>query len=101
MGYAFINFTSYLQVPAFYEEFRGKKWDRFNSDKVAQASQALNTQPRPAHFWRPSAQSSALEVHPGGPAPEVPSLEGPQLLKAYSWPPNPGCPSPESPAFGA
>jgi hypothetical protein len=41
MGYAFINFTSYLHVPAFYEEFRGKKWDRFNSDKVAQASRRL------------------------------------------------------------
>jgi len=40
VGYAFINFTSYRHVPAFYEEFRGKKWDRFNSDKIAQINYA-------------------------------------------------------------
>lgn len=40
VGYAFINFTSYYHLPAFYEEFNGRKWSRFNSNKVAQINYA-------------------------------------------------------------
>lgn len=40
VGYAFINFTSYKSLPAFYEEFNGRKWSRFSSNKVAQINYA-------------------------------------------------------------
>ncbi|CAG9324497.1 unnamed protein product [Blepharisma stoltei] len=34
VGYAFIDFIDYRYIPAFYLEFEGKKWERFNSDKI-------------------------------------------------------------------
>ncbi len=36
VGYAFINFTSTRHIPAFYHEFHGHKWGRFNSEKVCE-----------------------------------------------------------------
>lgn len=34
VGYAFINFVDYRFIPSFYTEFDGKKWEKFNSEKV-------------------------------------------------------------------
>ncbi|KAL4322856.1 protein MEI2-like 4 isoform X1 [Arachis ipaensis] len=35
MGYAFINMTNPSLIIPFYQEFNGKKWEKFNSEKVA------------------------------------------------------------------
>lgn len=34
MGYAFINFIDTKYIRMFYEDFNGKRWEKFNSDKV-------------------------------------------------------------------
>mgnify|MGYP002145149527 CR=1 FL=1 len=34
LGFAFINFTDSLHIIHFFDEFRGKRWQKFNSDKV-------------------------------------------------------------------
>lgn len=34
VGYAFINFIEPRYIPGFYQEFHGKKWYRFNSEKI-------------------------------------------------------------------
>jgi len=39
-GYCFINFTHPAYIPVFYNEFDGKKWDRYNSEKVAEVTYA-------------------------------------------------------------
>lgn len=40
VGYAFINFIDPKSIPAFYEEFDNKKWEKFNSEKVCRISYA-------------------------------------------------------------
>ncbi|KAH7548508.1 hypothetical protein JRO89_XS14G0144800 [Xanthoceras sorbifolium] len=35
VGYAFINMTDPNQIIPFYQSFNGKKWEKFNSEKVA------------------------------------------------------------------
>ncbi|KAJ0960249.1 hypothetical protein J5N97_001924 [Dioscorea zingiberensis] len=35
VGYAFINMLSPSHIIPFYEAFNGKKWEKFNSEKVA------------------------------------------------------------------
>nr|XP_043638221.1 protein MEI2-like 2 isoform X2 [Erigeron canadensis] len=35
VGYAFINMVSPSHIVSFYEAFNGKKWEKFNSEKVA------------------------------------------------------------------
>ncbi|KAL1560405.1 Protein MEI2-like 4 [Salvia divinorum] len=35
VGYAFINLLSPLNIIPFYEAFNGKRWEKFNSEKVA------------------------------------------------------------------
>nr|GEX47671.1 protein MEI2-like 2 [Tanacetum cinerariifolium]GFB09051.1 protein MEI2-like 2 [Tanacetum cinerariifolium] len=35
VGYAFINMLSPSHIISFYEAFNGKKWEKFNSEKVA------------------------------------------------------------------
>lgn len=40
VGYAFINFTRTEFIPAFYTEFHGHKWGRFNSEKVCEITYA-------------------------------------------------------------
>ncbi|XP_063949455.1 protein MEI2-like 4 isoform X1 [Daucus carota subsp. sativus] len=40
MGYAFINMTDSLQIVPFYKTFNGKKWEKFNSGKVASIAYA-------------------------------------------------------------
>ena len=40
VGYAFINFIDYSYIPYFYKEFDGKKWEKFNSEKICALSYA-------------------------------------------------------------
>ncbi|CAN6471881.1 unnamed protein product [Victoria cruziana] len=40
VGYAFINMTDALHIVSFYEAFNGKKWEKFNSEKVASLAYA-------------------------------------------------------------
>ncbi|KAM3302073.1 protein MEI2-like 2 isoform X1 [Capsicum chacoense] len=40
VGYAFINMVSPLHIISFYEAFNGKKWEKFNSEKVASLAYA-------------------------------------------------------------
>ena len=40
VGYAFVNFISTSAIPAFYEEFNFRQWDRFNSNKVCEITYA-------------------------------------------------------------
>ncbi|KAL6992318.1 Protein MEI2-like 4 [Sarracenia purpurea var. burkii] len=40
VGYAFINMLSPSHIIPFFEEFNGKKWEKFNSEKVASLAYA-------------------------------------------------------------
>ncbi|KAM7261957.1 hypothetical protein ACFE04_021034 [Oxalis oulophora] len=40
VGYAFINMVSPSRIIAFYQAFNGKKWEKFNSEKVASLAYA-------------------------------------------------------------
>ncbi|XP_048137526.1 protein MEI2-like 4 isoform X2 [Rhodamnia argentea] len=40
VGYAFINMTEPGQIVTFYKAFNGKKWEKFNSEKVASLAYA-------------------------------------------------------------
>ncbi|XP_048235997.1 protein MEI2-like 4 isoform X2 [Ricinus communis] len=40
VGYAFINMTDPKQIVPFYQAFNGKKWEKFNSEKVASLAYA-------------------------------------------------------------
>ncbi|KAK9113339.1 hypothetical protein Syun_020136 [Stephania yunnanensis] len=40
VGYAFINMTNPLHIIPFYKTFDGKKWEKFNSEKVASLAYA-------------------------------------------------------------
>lgn len=40
VGYAFINMTEPVQIIPFYKAFNGKKWEKFNSEKVASLAYA-------------------------------------------------------------
>jgi hypothetical protein len=40
LGFAFINFVDSMHILQFYETFRGKKWIRFNSDKICELAYA-------------------------------------------------------------
>jgi RNA recognition motif-containing protein len=40
VGYAFINMSSPSHIVSFYETFNGKKWEKFNSEKVASLAYA-------------------------------------------------------------
>ncbi|XP_076952692.1 protein MEI2-like 2 [Bidens hawaiensis] len=40
VGYAFINMVSPSHIVSFYEVFNGKKWEKFNSEKVASLAYA-------------------------------------------------------------
>nr|XP_024396738.1 protein MEI2-like 5 isoform X2 [Physcomitrium patens] len=40
VGYAFINMTSPARIVPFYKAFNGKKWEKFNSEKVASLAYA-------------------------------------------------------------
>ncbi|KAM0050487.1 putative RNA recognition motif domain, mei2-like RNA recognition, RNA-binding domain superfamily [Helianthus debilis subsp. tardiflorus] len=40
VGYAFINMLSPMHIIPFYQDFNGKKWEKFNSEKVASLAYA-------------------------------------------------------------
>ncbi|KAL5717326.1 hypothetical protein ACHQM5_010350 [Ranunculus cassubicifolius] len=40
VGYAFINMIDPIQIVPFYQAFNGKKWEKFNSEKVASLAYA-------------------------------------------------------------
>ncbi|KAG0456632.1 hypothetical protein HPP92_024420 [Vanilla planifolia] len=40
VGYAFINMVSPSHIVSFYQAFNGKRWEKFNSDKVASLAYA-------------------------------------------------------------
>jgi hypothetical protein len=40
LGFAFINFVDPLHILYFYNVFRGKKWPRFNSEKICELAYA-------------------------------------------------------------
>jgi len=40
LGYAFINFVDCFHIISFFEMFRGKKWKRFNSEKICELAYA-------------------------------------------------------------
>eukprot|EP00294_Goniomonas_avonlea_P005671 CAMPEP_0114558788 /NCGR_PEP_ID=MMETSP0114-20121206/10573_1 /TAXON_ID=31324 /ORGANISM="Goniomonas sp, Strain m" /LENGTH=839 /DNA_ID=CAMNT_0001744211 /DNA_START=29 /DNA_END=2548 /DNA_ORIENTATION=- len=66
VGYAFINFTNPMSLPAFFEQFHGRRWEKFNSDKVCevayariQGKQALIT-----HFQNSSLMAEDKKCRP-------------------------------------
>jgi len=40
VGYAFVNFRDPRFIAPFYEEFNGKKWEKFNSEKICEIKYA-------------------------------------------------------------
>jgi hypothetical protein len=40
LGFAFINFIDPMHVVLFYNNFRGKKWKKFNSEKICELAYA-------------------------------------------------------------
>jgi hypothetical protein len=40
VGYAFINFLASSHILEFYREFNGRKWERFNSEKICELAYA-------------------------------------------------------------
>jgi len=40
LGFAFINFVDPMHIIQFFETFRGKKWKRFNSEKICELAYA-------------------------------------------------------------
>jgi hypothetical protein len=40
LGFAFINFIDPIHIIHFYDEFRGKRWQKYNSDKICELAYA-------------------------------------------------------------
>jgi len=40
VGYAFVNFIHTKFILEFYNEFNGRRWDRFNSEKICELAYA-------------------------------------------------------------
>jgi hypothetical protein len=40
VGYAFVNFIHTKFISDFYREFNGRRWDRFNSEKICELAYA-------------------------------------------------------------
>ncbi|XP_076944415.1 protein MEI2-like 2 [Bidens hawaiensis] len=66
VGYAFINMISPMHIIQFYQEFNGKRWEKFNSEKVAslayariQGKAALVT-----HFQNSSLMNEDVQCRP-------------------------------------
>jgi hypothetical protein len=85
VGYAFINMTSPSHIIHFYQGFNGKKWEKFNSEKVAslayariqgkaalvahfQNSSLMNEDKRcrPILFYSEDQEASDQEAFPSG-----------------------------------
>ncbi|KAG6495791.1 hypothetical protein ZIOFF_043619 [Zingiber officinale] len=66
VGYAFINMVSPAPIVSFYEAFNGKRWEKFNSEKVASLAYA-RIQGRPAlvaHFQNSSLMNEDKRCRP-------------------------------------
>ncbi|XP_074566589.1 protein MEI2-like 2 isoform X2 [Curcuma longa] len=66
VGYAFINMASPSHIVSFYEAFNGKRWEKFNSEKVASLAYA-RIQGRPAlvaHFQNSSLMNEDKRCRP-------------------------------------
>ncbi|KAJ0989222.1 hypothetical protein J5N97_007578 [Dioscorea zingiberensis] len=66
MGYAFVNMLSPLHVISFYQTFNGKKWEKFNSEKVASLAYARiqGTPALIAHFQHSSLMNEDKKCRP-------------------------------------
>ncbi|KAG2238919.1 hypothetical protein Bca52824_089779 [Brassica carinata] len=66
VGYAFINMVSPTFIIALYEAFDGKKWDKFNSEKVASLAYARiqGKTALMAHFQNSSLMNEDRRCHP-------------------------------------
>jgi hypothetical protein len=40
LGFAFINFVDSMHIILFFDQFRGRKWNKFNSDKICELAYA-------------------------------------------------------------
>jgi protein phosphatase 1 regulatory subunit 42 len=40
LGFGFINFLDPIHIIHFYDEYRGKRWQKFNSDKICELANA-------------------------------------------------------------
>eukprot|EP00250_Pteridium_aquilinum_P018523 c24119_g1_i1 orf=729-3338(+) len=74
VGYAFINMTEPLRIVAFYQAFNGKRWEKFNSEKVASLAYARiqGKAALVAHFQNSSLMNEdkrcrPILFHSGGP----------------------------------
>ncbi|CAA3029461.1 MEI2-like 5 [Olea europaea subsp. europaea] len=66
VGYAFINMLSPSHIISFYEAFNGKKWEKFNSEKVACLAYARiqGTAALVAHFQNSSLMNEDKRCRP-------------------------------------
>eukprot|EP00899_Mesostigma_viride_P022819 jgi/Mesvir1/3721/Mv14999-RA.1 len=66
VGYAFINLTHHHKIPPFFQAFNGKKWDKFNSEKVAELAYARiqGKQALIAHFQNSSLMNEDKRCRP-------------------------------------
>lgn len=74
VGYAFINMTEPSKIVAFYQAFNGKRWEKFNSEKVASLAYARiqGKAALVAHFQNSSLMNEdkrcrPILFHSGGP----------------------------------
>ncbi|XP_065852375.1 protein MEI2-like 4 [Euphorbia lathyris] len=66
VGYAFINMIEPCQIVPFYKAFNGKKWEKFNSEKIASIAYA-RIQGKPAlvsHFQNSSLMNEDKRCRP-------------------------------------
>ncbi|XP_062218915.1 protein MEI2-like 5 isoform X2 [Phragmites australis] len=66
VGYAFINMTSLAYIVSFYKVFTGRKWEKFNSEKVVSLAYA-RIQGKSAlinHFQNSSLMNEDKRCHP-------------------------------------
>uniref|UniRef100_A0A1D1Y6Q2 Protein MEI2-like 2 n=2 Tax=Anthurium amnicola TaxID=1678845 RepID=A0A1D1Y6Q2_9ARAE len=66
VGYAFVNMMSPSHIVSFYEAFNGKKWEKFNSEKVASLAYARiqGKAALVAHFQNSSLMNEDKRCHP-------------------------------------
>ncbi|KAL3502906.1 hypothetical protein ACH5RR_037355 [Cinchona calisaya] len=66
VGYAFINMLSPSHIISFYEVFNGKKWEKFNSEKVASLAYARiqGKSSLVAHFQNSSLMNEDKQCRP-------------------------------------
>lgn len=67
MGYAFVNFIHTKFILDFYDEFNGRRWDRFNSEKICQLAYARiqGTANLIDHYHNPRMRSAKKDERKG------------------------------------